>query len=324
MRVDESWQARVCMSVSSTLIARSNEQWELHGSWQESFFFFRFPCFCSLLLRFFFFVFWRLSNCWQSESLLQLSLVEMIRNNNYFLFFFFFSFFFFVWVMTWKSLASATLYDSRATLMTGQTSQTSHWLSSKFEPAQSWWECMRVDESWRSKESESCDSHPPLSSFDQAFSYDVYLRHPIFVTRYSTAISQCKRHSLFRTAPFLHVSANTKIWWIIVRVCREYLKNYVKHPFKIKGYILMNFAIPWKNPGESTEYCTFLVPSPCPSREMGDVINYKSTVLQRQCRNTSRKCYKNVRGKCSVKGPSHETSDLFYEYFGSTVNIFDL
>ena len=32
----------------------------------------------------------------------------------------------------------------------------------KFEPAQSWWECMRVDESWRSNESESCDSHPRL------------------------------------------------------------------------------------------------------------------------------------------------------------------
>ena len=32
-----------------------------------------------------------------------------------------------------------------------------------------------------------------------------------------------------------------------------YLKNYVKHPFKIKGYILMNFAICWKNPGESTD-----------------------------------------------------------------------
>ena len=32
-----------------------------------------------------------------------------------------------------------------------------------------------------------------------------------------------------------------------------YLKNYVKHPFKIKGYILMNFAIPGKNPGERTE-----------------------------------------------------------------------
>ena len=62
MRVDESWQARVCMSVSSTLIARSNEQWELHESWRESFFFFRFPCFCSLLPRFCFFVFWRLSN----------------------------------------------------------------------------------------------------------------------------------------------------------------------------------------------------------------------------------------------------------------------
>ena len=61
----------------------------------------------------------------------------------------------------------------------------SHWLScnshdqsnelnfsSKFEPAQSWWECMRghmrVDESWRSNESESCDSHPLSSSFDQA------------------------------------------------------------------------------------------------------------------------------------------------------------
>ena len=60
-------------------------------------------------------------------------------------------------------------YDSRATLMTGQTSQSSHWLSPKFEPAQSWWECMRVDESWRSNESESCDSHPLSSSFDQAF-----------------------------------------------------------------------------------------------------------------------------------------------------------
>ena len=64
--------------------------------------------------------------------------------------------------MTWKSLSSATLYDSRTTLMTGQTSQASHWLSSKFEPAQSWWECMRVDECWRSNESESCDSHPRL------------------------------------------------------------------------------------------------------------------------------------------------------------------
>ena len=31
-----------------------------------------------------------------------------------------------------------------------------------------------------------------------------------------------------------------------------YLKKYVIHPFKIKGYILTNFAIPWKNPVEST------------------------------------------------------------------------
>ena len=29
---------------------------------------------------------------------------------------------------------------------------------------------MIVDESWRSNESESCDSHPLSSSFDQAFS----------------------------------------------------------------------------------------------------------------------------------------------------------
>ena len=28
---------------------------------------------------------------------------------------------------------------------------------------------MRVDESWRSNESESCDSHPLSSSFDQVF-----------------------------------------------------------------------------------------------------------------------------------------------------------
>ena len=70
--------------------------------------------------------------------------------------------------------------------MTDQTSQTSHWLSSKFEPAQSWWEDMRVDESWRSNESEGCDSHPTLiqlssnshptliqlsSSFDQTLSH---------------------------------------------------------------------------------------------------------------------------------------------------------
>ena len=94
--------------------------------------------------------------------------LSMIRNN-----IFFSSSSFFLWVMTWTSLASG------ATLMTGQTSQTSHRLSSKFEPAQSWWECMRVDESWRSNESESCDSHPLSSSFDQA------------LTRTFTFISKC-------------------------------------------------------------------------------------------------------------------------------------
>ena len=54
--------------------------------------------------------------------------------------------------MTWKSLASATLHDSRATLMTVQTSQTSHQNLNQ----------LKVDESWRSNESESCDSHPRL------------------------------------------------------------------------------------------------------------------------------------------------------------------
>ena len=76
--------------------------------------------------------------------------------------------------------------------------------------------------------------------------------------------------------------------------------------------------------GKLVGYSTFLVPNPCPSREMGDIIKYKSSVLHRQCRNTSGKCYKNDRGKRSVKGPSLETLDLIYEYFGSIVNIFDL
>ena len=33
------------------------------------------------------------------------------------------------------------------------------------------WEGMRVDESWRTNESESCDSHPLSSSFDQALTF---------------------------------------------------------------------------------------------------------------------------------------------------------
>ena len=50
MRVDESWQARVCMSVSSTLIVRSNEQ----GSCMrvDESLSFQFLCFCLLLPRF--------------------------------------------------------------------------------------------------------------------------------------------------------------------------------------------------------------------------------------------------------------------------------
>ena len=87
MRADESWQARVCMqSVSSTLIAqRSNEQWELHESLQESIFLFSF---CSLLPRFFFFVFWRLCQVTLVSSVFDASVkwhskchLSMIRNN---------------------------------------------------------------------------------------------------------------------------------------------------------------------------------------------------------------------------------------------------
>ena len=149
MRVDESWQARVCMSVSSTLIALSNEQWELHESWRESFFFFLVfaRCFPASFSSFF-------DACQTADSPSHYSNchLSMIRNN----------IFFFLWVTTWKSPASATLYDSRATLMTGQTSQTSHWLSSKFEPAQSWWECMRVGGQTRARVATLVHSHPRL------------------------------------------------------------------------------------------------------------------------------------------------------------------
>ena len=156
MRVDESWQARVCMSVSSTLIARSNEQWELHESWRESVFFFRFPCFysaSSMVNIFFFFLFIIMGNDLDIACFwFFLSVRQTLRNIGHFV------------------EPFIILIDSHATLITGQTSQTSHWLSSKFEPAQSWWECMRVDESWWSNESESCDSYPLSSSFDQALS----------------------------------------------------------------------------------------------------------------------------------------------------------
>ena len=42
----------------------------------------------------------------------------------------------------------------------------------------------------------------------------VYLCHPIIVTRYSTAISQCKHHSLFRTscAIYYYVHVLVQIW----------------------------------------------------------------------------------------------------------------
>ena len=49
--------------------------------------------------------------------------------------------------------------------------------------------------------------------------------------------------------------------------------------------------------GKLVGYSTFLVPNPCPSREMGDIIKYKSSVLHRQCRNTRR----NIRGWCTTE-----------------------
>ena len=154
------------MSVSSTLIARSNEQWELHESWRESFFFFRFPCFCSFSSPL---LFLRLLTL---VKLLTVRVITPTVTCRWYVIIFSF----YLLLMgndLEQSLASATLYDSRATLMTGQTSQTSHWVSSKFEPAQSWWKCMRVDESWWSNESESCDFNPLTSSFDQALTKKV-------------------------------------------------------------------------------------------------------------------------------------------------------
>ena len=80
---DESRWELAGESVSSTLIARSNEQWELHESWRESFFFFRFPCFCSLLPASF-------SSCFDacqtadSPSHYSNCHLSMIRNNIFF------------------------------------------------------------------------------------------------------------------------------------------------------------------------------------------------------------------------------------------------
>ena len=64
------------------------------------------------------------------------------------------------------------LLQFSSTLITSQTRTNSYQHSWKFEPVQSWWESrelMRVDESWRSNASESCNSHQLSSLFDRAF-----------------------------------------------------------------------------------------------------------------------------------------------------------
>ena len=164
MRVDENWQARVCMSVSSTLIAR-------------------FPCFLSLLPRFFssFCDACQTADCPSHYSNCHLS---MIRNNIYI----FFSLLLLLWVMTWTSLASVFSWvsdkrsETSAILLSLSNSprrscnchdrsnepnlSLTHikiWTSSKLMTVhERAWEGMRVDESWRSNETESCDSHSCL------------------------------------------------------------------------------------------------------------------------------------------------------------------
>ena len=154
------WQARVCMSVSSTLIARSNEQWELHESWRESFFFFRFPCFCSLLPHFFFFIFWRFSN------LLAVRIITPTVTCQWYVIIFSFL----LLLLMGNDLGIACFCNSLRLLCNSldrSTSQTSHWLSSKFEPKlmkvhESAWELMRVGGQTRARVVTLIHSHPRL------------------------------------------------------------------------------------------------------------------------------------------------------------------
>ena len=111
MRVDESWQARVYMSVSSTLIALGQTSSESCMRVDESFFFFQFPCFCSALLPRLIFSFFRLimdNDLDIACFWFFLSVRQILRNIGIFV------------------EPFIILVDSRPTLMTGQTSQNSH------------------------------------------------------------------------------------------------------------------------------------------------------------------------------------------------------
>ena len=146
----------------------------------------------------------------------------------------------FCWACCYKVETASRLKlvnNSHATLMTGQTSKNSRWLASKFETAQSWCELPRVDASWRSNASETCNSHQLASSFDRStdrglrpqlhdipdyFTYRITLRtglprpiryqnHPIYVlvTRYQIWYSneinlRFSRFSLMLRGVYMH------------------------------------------------------------------------------------------------------------------------
>ena len=124
-------------------------------SWRESFFFFRFPWFCSALL---------------SRLIFSFFLLLLIMGNDLDIA----CFWFFLSVKTnaqkYRPFCWA-FYNSHASILV-QLSWPVKWAKPLIDTHQNLnqlklmrvhaWECVRVDESWLSNKSESCDSHPRL------------------------------------------------------------------------------------------------------------------------------------------------------------------
>ena len=160
----ESWQARVCMSISSTLIARSNEQWELTRVYYRAKqgLVSNFKIFGKQIWRgktvtcrwyviyFLFFVLLIITGNDLDIACFWFSVRKTLRNIGHF-----------VEPVAAKRKPFIILIDSHDLSNEPNLSLTliKIWNSSKL---------MRVHESWWSNESESCDSHPLSSSFDQA------------------------------------------------------------------------------------------------------------------------------------------------------------
>ena len=131
MRVDESWQARVCMSVSTT--RHCSVKRAVRVAW-ESFFFFRFPCFCSLLPRFLFLRFLTLVN------LLTVRVITPIVTCRWYVIIFSF----FLPLLMGNNLQIAGLLLHLSTTLVQLS-----WRSNEPNEPQIWWQLMRDDESWR-------------------------------------------------------------------------------------------------------------------------------------------------------------------------------